>query len=103
MKRIVLIETPVFMKSFTQVKCEMTDEELEQAKRERPDLVFRLIKDLPISLPEKEEVKEERPPSLFDDETRGITVRGMTLPYDFEDKVQKVLDPNTNLKDLKQE
>jgi hypothetical protein len=101
MKRIVLIETPVFMKSFTQVKCEMTDEELEQAKRERPDLVFRLIKDLPISLPEK--VKEEIQPSLFDDERRGITVRGMTLPYDFEDKVQKVLDPNTNMKDLKQE
>ena len=99
MKRIVLIETPIYQKSFTQVTCEMTDEELEQAKRERPDLVFRLLKDLPISLPDKEEVQ----PSLFDDETRGITVRGMTLPYDFEEQVDKVLDPNTNMKDLKQE
>lgn len=88
-KRIVLIETPVFMKSFTQVKCEMTDEELEQAKKERPDLVFRLIKDLPLELLPK---KEERTPSIFDDETKGITLHGMSLPHNFEEQVDKILN-----------
>jgi|SRR5580692_952880 hypothetical protein len=83
-KRMVIIQTPVFSSSFTQVTCLMTEDEYELARTERPDLVFRYASEM-------EEVPEGSPvgPDLTlvqepEDETKGITVKGLTLPHDLD-------------------
>lgn len=93
-KHIVVIETPISTKSFTQVTCLMTDEEFEEAKRERPDLVFTMAADLPVSTDSidntVEEPKTESLPALREDQ--GITITGMTLPHDLDILINKVLE-----------
>ena len=88
-KHIVIVSTPVYKKSFTQVTCMMTDQELEDAKLERPDLMFMKANDLPVedsiqevceSLPDSEQL----PPLT---EEQGITVKGMTLPHNLDDLI----------------
>jgi hypothetical protein len=88
-KNIVIIQTPVYAKSFTQVTCLMSDDELAAAKLERPDLVFMLAKDMP-----KDEVQQQEEqlslPGLREDQ--GITVKGMTLPANIDEMIEKVLE-----------
>lgn len=79
-KHIVVIRTPLSSSTFTQVTCLMSDEELTIAKAERPDLIFAIASDLKDELKNKEEL----PVAIPDDETKGITVKGMTLPHDLD-------------------
>jgi hypothetical protein len=80
-KRIVVIETSPTSKIFKQVTCLMTDEELAEAKLERPDLIFRL----------KEDLQPEKEPEIVIDESKGISIKGMSLPYNIEDKLKEIL------------
>ena len=85
-KSIIIIQTPVCSTSFKQVTCLMSDEELKAAKLERPDLVFKLADELPSTGDFTPEIKQEP-----DDETKGITVRGLTLPHDLDYLINQVL------------
>jgi hypothetical protein len=86
-KHIVIIQTPVSSKSFTQVTCLMSEEEYEAAKLERPDLVFKLATDLD-STPE-ETGTEPQPP---EDETKGITITGLTLPHNLDTLINQLFE-----------
>jgi hypothetical protein len=70
-KKIIVIETPPTMVPFKQVTTLMTEEELATAKKERPDLIFRLAEELPstgdVQIPE---------------DTYGVSVKGMITPGD---------------------
>lgn len=68
-KKIVVIETPPTMTPFRQVTTMMDEEELKQARKERPDLLFKLAEELP-SEGEFEEVEDKH----------GVSVRGMITP-----------------------
>jgi hypothetical protein len=83
---MVVIQTPVSSKSFTQVTCLMTDEEFEAAKLERPDLIFKLASELPV----EDKVKQVVVPE--EDETKGITVRGMTIPHDIDNLINQLFE-----------
>lgn len=81
-KRIVVIQTSPTAKYFKQVTCLMNDNELVQAKLERPDLIFRL----------KEDLKQaEDIPIQEIDESKGISIHGMTLPYNIEERLKEIL------------
>lgn len=67
-KKIVVVETPPTMTPFKQVTTLMTDAELEEAKKERPDLIFKLAEELPS----QGEVDIEN--------KYGVSVRGMITP-----------------------
>lgn len=84
-KSIVVVRTPIFSKAYTQVTCLMSDEELEEAKAERPDLEFEKL---------QEEVQEAKEATSTVDNgvAKGITVKGMVMPYDIEDQIYEVLD-----------
>ena len=82
-KNIVVITTPPWALQFISVTDMLTDEELAQARLERPDLIFTLAS----QLPKEEEIK----PVPVEDVSKGITVTGMTLPADFEDRVKSIL------------
>ena len=67
----------------------MTDEELAAAKLERPDLIFKLASEL--SANELDNIKKESEDEVMaEDDSKGITITGMTLPSDFEDQVRKL-------------
>lgn len=87
-KNLVIIQTPVSSTVFTQVTCLMSDEEFEEAKQERPDLVFMLASELPVEAPKQEPLPV--PVGLRDDQ--GITVTGMTLPANIDELIEKVLE-----------
>ena len=81
---IVLIETAPFVVDRVCIQAMMSQEELELARKERPDLIFT------IQQAEVEEVKAIPDKPLREDQ--GISIRGMTLPYDLDDRIRKVLD-----------
>lgn len=91
-KNIVVIKTPITQQGFTQVTCMMSDDELREAKAERPDLIFTLARDMEeavgIETGEREPIPEI---PVIEDETKGITVRGMTLPHNLEYLIDEVL------------
>jgi hypothetical protein len=84
-KNLVVIQTPLSSTTFTQVTCLMTDKELEEAKKERPDLIFRQATDLPTEEPQSEAAL------VPEDETKGITIRGMTLPHNLDEMINNLL------------
>jgi hypothetical protein len=81
---IVLIETAPFTKEYVAVQAMMSQEELDIARKERPDLIFT------IQQAEVEEVKAIPDKPLREDQ--GISINGMTLPYDLDDRIRRVLD-----------
>ena len=86
-KDIIIIQTPVSSKTFTQVTCLMDEDELSQAKLERPDLVFIRASEMPeaVNIPDPDK------PSIRNlDNPLGITIRGMTLPADLEEQLEKL-------------
>lgn len=90
-KSIIIVQTPVHFKVFTQVTCLMDEDELAQAKKERPDLIFQLASKLPDIV--QEEVESRLPlVEAVEDETKGITVKGMTLPANLDYLINKVLE-----------
>jgi hypothetical protein len=96
-KSIIIVQTPVHFKAFTQVTCLMDDDELEQAKKERPDLIFRKAQELPVQEPIPEpahgfQTLDCEPVELKElTEDQGITVKGMTLPANLDYLIQKVI------------
>ena len=77
-KQIVIIETPPTSPQFIQVTALMTDQELEQAKKERPDLIFRI----PVHMAIEKALLEE---------PEGESLNGMTLPADVQERWLKDL------------
>ena len=67
-KMIVIIETPPSMQPFKQVTCLMTQEELDEGKKERPDLIFRIPEDMSV-----EKTMQQGPMPI-----EGESVHGMT-------------------------
>lgn len=88
-KHIVEIKTPPSAKRFVQVTCLMTDEELLEAQLERPDLIFRKCEPEPVAVQVVPEVE---------DLDKGITVRGMVMPYDIEEQAAKILNEEDKVK-----
>lgn len=85
-KNIVTISTPPWFKDQRVVVDLMSDEELEQAKLERPDLIFTLGKHLP------EDTVIDNGPSIHNlDNPVGFDVNTMTQPVDIEDRINKLL------------
>ena len=83
-KRIVSVETPPCVLPFRQFIDMLTDEEITQARKERPDLVFRVMAD-------GEVVNQPSGPSIMDmDNPKGISVKGMVLPTNLEDLIDKL-------------
>jgi len=87
-KSLVIIQTSVAAKSFTQVTCLMSDEEFESAKKERPDLIFTKAAEMPS---DGDYIPELPVGGIVEDETKGITVTGMALPHDLEARANKIL------------
>ena len=88
-KNIVIIQTPPTAIKFISVTDLMTDEELAAAKLERPDLIFKLASEL--SANELDNIKKESEDEVMaEDDSKGITITGMTLPSDFEEQVRKL-------------
>ena len=85
-RRIIIIQTPATSSTFTQVTCLMSEEELKEAKEERPDLLFTYADELPSAgeFAEPDDLDWEKDP-------KGITVRGMTMPHDIEEQARKIL------------
>lgn len=93
-KSIIVISTPVSAKAFTQVTVLMDEDELAEAKLERPDLIFQLAADLPAEVPGVPGVPVEAPAQegVVLTEEQGITIKGMTLPHNFTELVNKVME-----------
>lgn len=83
-KFLVVIRTAPTVSPFQEITWLCTEEELELAKKERPDLIFTKGEELPPG----GDVEYEKPVIV----KGGITVRGMTLPYDIEEQAKKILD-----------
>ena len=89
-KHIVVIETPPWATRRIQVTDLMSLEELEEAKRERPDLIFTLAKDLPEKEPVSEPVsdKSDKPSRFSLENPKGYSIHGMVMPHNLEDIVK---------------
>lgn len=84
-KNIVTISTPPWYKHQIRVVDLLSDEELAQAKLERPDLIFTLGRDLPEEKPVEE--------SVFNlDNPVGFDVTTMAQPVDLEERIDKLLE-----------
>lgn len=77
-KKIVLIENAPTAARFIQVTTLLSDEELERAKLERPDLIFKLQEELP---------SEGDFVPLDEDESNTT---GMMLPHNLNDLINQV-------------
>jgi len=79
-KKIVLIENAPTAARFIQVTTLLSDEELERAKLERPDLIFKLQEELP---------SEGDFVPLDEDESNTT---GMMLPHNLNDLINQVFE-----------
>lgn len=92
-RRIVVIQTAPTATRLIQVTELMSEEELQQAKKERPDLIFRYAADLaPVTEKQIEQTKMQDG-GLIDKPLRvaGLTHNGMTLPVDYYERLDKII------------
>lgn len=83
-KNIVVIETAPTARVFRQYVDLMSNEELNAARLERPDLVFRVMS-------EEEAKEQQQEPIPVEDTSKGISIHGMTLPYNLTEQVKSIL------------
>ena len=86
---------------FVQVTCLMSDEELSEAQLERPDLVFTKLSDevnLNTEIAAQAFENNSLPEEVEVDISKGITVRGMVMPYDIEEQAAKILNEEDKVK-----
>lgn len=71
-KQIIIIETPPTAAKFIQVTALMSDAEIEQAKKERPDLIFRIPDHMVVEHALQDELQGKEP--------EGESLTTMTIP-----------------------
>lgn len=94
-RRIVVIQTAPTATRLIQVTELMSEEELAQAKKERPDLIFRYAADLvPVTSSDIEMVRAKE--KLGQDiqevlNVSGLSHSGMTLPVDYHERLDRII------------